>query len=163
MSEGENLSGSEAQDVQLLASKLHEGELRPDEQRILSGMLESEPGSVVMSVTRQQVHVGPLPPPELLNQYDEKTRHTIVAMAEKEQCHVHEMQKLGLQGAVAKDRRGQFIGGLIAISGLVAAGAIAPYSATAAAIIGSIDLFGMVALFVAPRVLEKRREQSDRD
>lgn len=67
MSEGENLSGNEAQDVQLLANKLHEGELQPEEQRLLSGLLEKEPGSVVMSVTRQQVHVGPLPPAELLN------------------------------------------------------------------------------------------------
>jgi hypothetical protein len=47
----------------------------------LSQLLEDEPGSVVMSITRQQVHMGPLPPAELLNEYDETTRHTIVGMA----------------------------------------------------------------------------------
>jgi uncharacterized membrane protein len=109
-----------------------------------------------MSITRQQVHMGPLPPAELLNEYDETTRHTIVGMADKEQSHAHEMQRLALEGAISKDRRGQWIGGLIAVSGLVAAAVIAPYSTVAAAVIGSLDLFGMVALFVAPRILESR-------
>jgi uncharacterized membrane protein len=80
----------------------------------------------------------------------------IVEMASKEQAHAHMMQQTGLQGAIDKDRRGQLIGGVIAVSGLIAAAVIAPYSATAAAIIGGLDLFGMVALFVAPRILEKR-------
>lgn len=139
-----------------LANKLHQGQLSAHEQSLLAELLDDEPGEVLMSVTRQQLHVGPLPPPDLLNQYDEATRQTILDMASKEQAHTHAMQQKSLQGAIGKDRRGQVIGGLIAIAGLVAAAAIAPYSAVAAAIIGSLDLFGMVALFVAPRILEKR-------
>ena len=51
-------------------------------------------------------------------------------------------------------------GAAIAITGLLVAAFVAPYSAVVAAIIGSLDLFGMVALFVAPRVLENRKKFS---
>ena len=52
---------------------------------------------------------------------------------------------------------GQRYGLVIAVAGLAAAVAIAPFSAVAAGIIGTLDLFGMVALFVAPRILERMR------
>ncbi|MBE0508374.1 MAG: DUF2335 domain-containing protein [Marinospirillum sp.] len=146
------------QQLHQLATKLHQGQLSAQEQSLLAELLDNEPGEVLMSVTRQQLHVGPLPPPDLLNQYDDATRQTILSMASKEQAHAHDMQQKSLQGAIAKDRRGQVIGGVIAVAGLVAAAAIAPYSTVAAAIIGSLDLFGMVALFVAPRILEKRSQ-----
>jgi len=146
------------QELRHLANKLHEGQLSPHEQYLLAELLDNEPSEVLMSVTRQQLHVGPLPPPDLLNQYDDATRQTILDMASKEQAHTHAMQQKSIQGAIAKDRRGQLIGGLIAVAGLIAAAVIAPYSAVAAAIIGSLDLFGMVALFVAPRILEKRSQ-----
>ena len=68
------------------------------------------------------------------------------------------MNNTAISGAIRKDRLGQIIGGIIAVSGLGAAAWIAQYSATAAAIIGSLDLFGMVALFVAPRLLENRHQ-----
>jgi len=100
MAEQDNLPGSRQREIQILAEKLQSGQLEPDQQRLLSQLLEDEPGSVVMSVTRQQVHMGPLPPAELLNEYDETTRHTIVGMADKEQSHAHEMQRLALDGVV---------------------------------------------------------------
>jgi len=71
------------------------------------------------------------------------------------------MDRRGLEAAVQKDKRGQLIGGGIAITGLVAAAVIAPFSPTAAAIIGGLDLFGMVALFVAPRILPTLRGDED--
>jgi hypothetical protein len=78
-------------------------------------------------------------------------------MARDEQRHVHELRVGGLNGAIEKDKRGQRIGCAIAITGLIVATLIAPHSAIVAAIIGSLDLFGMVALFVAPRVIEGRK------
>ncbi|MFP4160628.1 MAG: hypothetical protein ACLFSK_01420 [Ectothiorhodospira sp.] len=51
------------------------------------------------------------------------------------------------------------MGLIIALSGLLAAAWIAPSSATAAAIIGGLDLFGMVTVFVAPRILERARQE----
>ena len=116
--------------------------------------------AVVMRAMRHETFSGPIPPAEHLNQYDESVRRLIVQMAKDEQKHAHSMREQGLQGAINKDRRGQLLGGAIAITGLVVAAVIAPHSAAAAAIIGTLDLFGMVALFVAPRVLDKRRQDN---
>ncbi|WP_240721632.1 hypothetical protein [Halomonas marinisediminis] len=73
-----------------------------------------------------------------------------------DQKHTHDMQKTGLSGAIEKDKRGQRYGLAIALGGFVTAAIIAPFSPAVAGLIGALDLFGMVALFVAPRVLEER-------
>ena len=147
--------------IETLIGKLESGSLTQEEQNRLSELLKNAPSSVVMTASRRQTFIGPVPAPEQLNQYDEKTRDIILGMAQNEQRHAHELREKGLNGAIAKDRRGQGLGAAIAITGLLVAAFVAPYSAVAAAIIGSLDLFGMVALFVAPRVLENRRKFSN--
>lgn len=77
-------------------------------------------------------------------------------MAVEDQKHTHDKQKTGLNGAIEKDKRGQRYGLTIALGGFVTAAIIAPFSPAVAGLIGALDLFGMVALFVAPRVLEGR-------
>lgn len=135
------------------------GELTKQQQDILEGVVsvaaEREPGLVAQIAFRQEMYSGPLPHPDHLNGYDTETRRLIVEMAVREQTHTHEMQKKGLTGAIWKDRLGQFLGFGIAVSGLAAAAWIAQYSGVAAAIIGSVDLLGMVSVFVAPRAFEK--------
>jgi len=147
--------------IEVLIGKLEAGSLTQEEQNRLSELLKKAPSSVVMTATRHQTFIGPVPPPDQLNQYDEMTRKVIMEMAQNEQRHAHELRERGLNGAIAKDKRGQWLGAAIAITGLIVAAFIAPYSAAAAAVIGSLDLFGMVALFVAPRVLGNRRELSN--
>jgi hypothetical protein len=44
----------------------------------------------------------------------------------------------------------------IAVTGLLAAAFIAQFSTAVAGIIAALDLVGLVAIFVAPRLLEKR-------
>lgn len=109
------------------------------------------------------MYSGSLPHPEHFNSYDEHTRHTILQMAVDDQKHTHEMQKTGLIGAIEKDKRGQRYGLAIALGGFVAAAGIAPFSPVVAGIIGALDIFGMVALFVAPRVLEGRAAKLQSD
>jgi uncharacterized membrane protein len=156
--EGEFESDSE---VERLVAKLQRGNLTQEQQQELSRHLQIEPAREqhLPQRVRQTSFSGPLPHPDILNQFDEETRKTIVQMAVDDQRHVHEMNKTGLSGSILKDRRGQFCGVIIAVVGLIAAVLIAPYSAFAAGIIGTLDLFGMVALFVAPRVLEERRNK----
>ncbi len=82
-------------------------------------------------------------------------------MAQKEQVHTHSMQTQGLESKVARDKRGQRYGLTIALSGLLVTAWIAQYSPTAAVIIGAIDLVGLVAIFVAPRIFQFRSEVRD--
>ncbi len=148
------------EDIERYFRNLELGALSQEDQKRLHRLITAAPPSVIMTAIRQETFIGPLPPPEQLSQYDTQTRETILSMAQNEQAHVHSMRLQGLKGAIAKDKRGQYIGGTIAITGLIVAAIIAPYSAVAAAVIGSLDLFGMVALFVAPRLLEKSRNSS---
>ncbi|MBE0472519.1 MAG: DUF2335 domain-containing protein, partial [Methyloprofundus sp.] len=97
----------------------------------------------MMTATHHQSFSGPIPPPEQLAKYPEDARKLILDMAQKEQDHAHSMNQTALTGAIKKDRVGQYIGGTIAIVGLVAAAWIAQYSAVAAGIIATLDLFGM--------------------
>lgn len=148
-----------------LIGKLERGQLTHDGQVELFHQLTSEeqqPVEMVVQRLSQMSYSGPVPHPELLNQFDDETRRVIVDMAVKEQDFNHDMHRTGLRGSIDKDRRGQNYGVIIAVVGLLAAVAIAPFSTVAAGIIGTLDLFGMVALFVAPRVLESRRKKDSK-
>lgn len=146
-------------DTEALVQGLKNGQLTPRQQEALASLLvEDDSPQHVMAVHRQQttMYSGSLPHPEHFNAYDDHTRRTILQMAVDDQKHTHEMQKTGLVGAIEKDKRGQRYGLTIALGGFVAAACIAPFSPVVAGIIGALDIFGMVALFVAPRVLEVR-------
>ncbi|CAN8138951.1 hypothetical protein THIOSC15_1240025 [uncultured Thiomicrorhabdus sp.] len=154
-----------AQESQLvtLVDELEQGGLTRSQQIQLAQLLKNAPASVVMTATHHQSFSGPIPPPEQLAKYPEDARKLILDMAQKEQNHGHNMNQAALTGAIHKDRLGQYIGGTIAIVGLVAAAWIAQYSAVAAGIIATLDLFGMVALFVAPRLLENRNNSEQHE
>lgn len=145
-------------DAEALLEGLKSGQLTPGQQEALAGMLvEDEPHQHVMAVQQQTtMYSGSLPHPDQFNAYDEHTRDTILQMVVEDQKHTHDMQKTGLNGAIEKDKRGQRYGLTIALGGFVTAALIAPFSPAVAGLIGALDLFGMVALFVAPRVLEGR-------
>ncbi|WP_440060560.1 hypothetical protein ACTAB0_17845 [Pseudomonas syringae] len=125
-------------------------------ERVLAVAAKREPEMVAQVAFKQEFFTGPLPHPDQLNVYDEHTRRLIVDMAVREQVHSHHMHSTGLSGAIWKDRIGQTFGFGIALAGLGAAAWIAQYSAAAAAIIGTLDLLGMVGIFVVPRAFEQR-------
>lgn len=146
-----------------LVKRLHNGDLDQSQQVRLGDLIanarELESQSAAVAMMQQVSYQGPLPPPEQLKAYDEETRRIIVQMAVDEQQHAHDMRSKGLDGAIKKDKRGQRYGLTVAVAGLIAAAVIAPFSATAATIIGTLDLAGMVTVFVAPRILERRGEE----
>lgn len=165
MSRLEEVQDSDArtspQELARLAQSLKSGqELTPEQHSMLERLLKvaakREPAMVAQVAFKQEIFSGPLPHPDQLNMYDDTTRASIVEMAVKEQSHNHSMQSKGLSGAILKDRLGQIFGFGIAISGLAAAAWISQYSAVAAAIIGTLDLVGMVGVFVVPRAFERR-------
>lgn len=149
------------QELARLASSLRSGDPLTQDQldqleRLLSVAAQREPAMMAQVAFKQEVYSGPLPHPDQLNVYDDLTRTSIVEMAVKQQAHDHAMQTKGLGGAIWKDRLGQIFGFGIAITGLGAAAYISQYSAWAAAIIGTLDLVGMVGVFVIPRAFERQ-------
>jgi len=108
---------------------------------------------------------GPLPPPEILEQYG-AVKSDIVAMARAEQQHRHAMEKAKsdrdttlLEGLVAAGQRGQYLAGVIAVSGLGAAATLGIFGhPISAAIVGTVDLVMLVGLFLGkgpPKPAEK--------
>lgn len=157
----EGANKTSPQELALLVQNLKSGKELTDDQhstleRLLDVAAKREPAMVAQVAFKQEIYSGPLPHPDQLNGYDESTRSRIVEMAVKEQSHNHAMQLKGISGAIWKDRFGQIFGFGIAICGLGAAAWIAQYSAVAAAIIGTLDLVGMVGIFVVPRAFERR-------
>ena len=75
-------------------------------------------------VSVHQQWTGPLPSPESLEKFNQvipNGAERVVAMAEKEQSHRIEYEKLGLSASVKEARIGQFIGALIC-AGAIAEG-----------------------------------------
>lgn len=147
-------------DLESLAQSLKTGQELTHEQhsaleRLLKDAAQREPAMVAQVAFKQEIFSGPLPHPDQLNAYDDITRSSIIEMAVRAQLHAHSMQLKGLTGAILKDRLGQIFGFGIAISGLAASAWISQYSAVAAAIIGTLDLVGMVGVFVIPRAFER--------
>jgi len=67
---------------------------------------------------QQLTHQGPLPLPQLLEQYDRVLpgcAERIVAMAEKEQGHAHAKETRGQEGDIAEAKRGQIFGLIIGL------------------------------------------------
>jgi len=151
------------QELNQLTSKLHEGSLTEADQKRMASLVEMEisPAQSILMASQSESFIGPVPHPDLLRRYDQETRRIIVEMAQKEQVHTHSMQTQGLESTVARDKRGQRYGLTIALSGLLVTAWIAQYSPTAAVIIGAIDLVGLVAIFVAPRIFQFRSEVRD--
>lgn len=114
---------SSIQESQLvsLVDELEQGGLTQNQQIQLAQLLKSASASVVMTATHHQSFSGPIPPPEQLAKYPEDARKLILDMAHREQVYTHNMNEKALTGAIQKDRLGQYIGGTIAIVGLVAA------------------------------------------
>lgn len=92
------------------------------------GLSPDKQHRVVM--TMQQVvdhHSGPLPPPQVLLQYDQALpglAERIVAMTESELRHSQNMQVTSLQADIAERRRGQITATAITITSLVISGLV---------------------------------------
>lgn len=151
-----SLSPEKEKELNSLLARLEAGELSADEQQRLGQVLPSSNVQVMLQMAmRSESFSGPLPHPDQLNKFNPETQKVILQMAQNDQAHVQEMQRKGLEGAIAKDQRGQWLGFGIAISGLITAGVVAQFSPTVAGLIAALDLVGMVAVFVVPRAFEK--------
>ncbi|WP_323862883.1 DUF2335 domain-containing protein [Xenorhabdus szentirmaii] len=108
---------------------------------------------------------GPFPPPKLLKEYENTlpgAAERVFALTEKEQNHRHEIDDKVVNGGISKDKRGQWMGFGLAL--LILCGAF--YFANKgeigfASLLVTLDLVGLVAVFVLGRYLKPRSDDSD--
>jgi uncharacterized membrane protein len=108
-------------------------------------------------------HSGPLPPPAILDQYDQVapgTAERIISMAENQMLHRQEIEKQVISSEIEDSKRGLHYGlliGLVAVIGGTTC--IALGKQVGGSIIGGTGLTGLVGVFVyGSRQRRKERE-----
>ncbi len=146
-------------------NKKHPGALAqplPDERS--PETIKSEQYGGILAVKSEEFS-GPLPPPELLKQYDDIVSgfaDRIISMAEKEQSHRHQLGQSALSGVVASAKRGQILAFTICSLLLsCSAGLIALDHDIAGAILGGSTLVGLACIFITGRRKKNSNPTSD--
>jgi len=70
----------------------------------------SPPTAEVRSILHSRTFSGPLPPPDILDHYNQvvdEGANRIVEMAEKEQAHRHNLETTSVEGNIKSEKRGQ--------------------------------------------------------
>ena len=146
----------------------HSNELKKVEQeitkvnpKIFEGIPANKKFELLNIFSIQKTHSGPLPPPEQLEKYSEiipNGADRIMAMAEKQQAHRIELEKIAVNQQLTQSKRGQTFGfliGLFAIGGGVAC--ILMGHEWSGAFIGGGGITGLVSVFVLGK---KQQRQS---
>lgn len=110
-----------------------------------------------VTTTTQLQWNGPLPPPQALEHFERVIpggAERILAMAEREQTHRMEIEKIGIGAAIQHEGRGQKLGAFVAVVAIVAAVSNTyiggPWQATAA-LVGIPVLAAVQALILGHR------------
>lgn len=121
-------------------------------------------------VVRIEATNGPIPPPSMLAGYEKALpggADRIVSMAESQQSHRHEIEKMVIASNIANERLGTIAGGLLAVLGLVGSFSLLLLGKSIegfAAVI--LELAALAAVFNRTQrsgkdELEAKRDQSD--
>lgn len=117
-------------------------------------------------LVHKQSFSGPLPPPNVLKQYDEISpgaAERIIKMAEEQFTHRTTLEKEVITSDIKRSKWGQIFGFFIAIAGLTVAlvSTISGYE-TAGSVIGGTTLVSLVSVFVlGTRSRKKEREEKE--
>ena len=129
----------------------------PEDAQVPDAQLDAaaNPQQQYLELQFAQVTVGPLPSPVLLGQYDQVLpglAETIVRMAEREQRHRHQMDKIEVSAPHELAKRGQWFGLSVVILMLGLAVNLAWLGhAVEAAIVAGVDLSVLVVAFIYGR------------
>ena len=117
---------------------------------------------------RQQISVsstfsGPLPPPDILARYNDAVpegAERIIAMAERQAAHRMALESRVVDADIKRSNWGLGAGLVVALAGLFLAFLMVDRgNAVAGTVVGSLDLSGLVALFVYGTVSRRSERQ----
>jgi len=100
---------------------------------------------------------GPIPPPQLLNKYDEETRRVIVTMAKKQSSHRQSIEAAVIASNIKNERTGMFIAAALTVS-LMASGLY--LVAIGKDVAGYLSIFGP-GLFHAGNYIYNRSKENE--
>lgn len=122
------------------------------------GELSADQRAAVVRMLRQEVtsFQGPLPPPEVLKEYDNAlpgAAERILAMAEKQLEHRSNVEEMIVDRQTRQSAKGQILGFILALvfGGITLTVALAGYT-TLAGILGTSTILGLAVIFVLHKV-----------
>lgn len=122
---------------------------------------EKEIPKVVKAIARE--YSGPLPPPYMLDEYEgvqSGLAERIVAMAENEQKHRHQLEETAITGELNKDKRGQQYALLISVLIIIGSFALVflghPWPGT---VLGGTTLVSLAYIFITGKKPDNSDQQ----
>jgi Predicted membrane protein len=107
---------------------------------------------------------GPLPHPAILAQYNDVIpggAERVIAMAERNQQHRHAMESMVVRGGLSAQRNGQWFGLIVALVGMAGSIWLISQGQTwGGAAIGTVDVVGLVSLFIYSNESKKKELRS---
>ena len=140
------------------------GVFRPDLSPLPSGVVNPRPG-VQVTFAEASAFSGPIPPPILRQQYDEidpGLANRIVAMAEKQQSHRHDLESIAVRSDIRRGYLGMGSGLLVALAGIGIGGYLLSLGQK---IEGSVFAGGTLAAIVGVFVYgtdQRRKERAEK-
>ena len=117
----------------------------------------------MLSAVKQESFSGPLPHPQILRGYEdikEGFAERILRMAEKEQDHRFECDDKMIDATISANKRGHWMGLIIAIVFAGIAGVLGFIGqTTVASIIGGLDIVSLVTVFVSNQFLNRGKDE----
>lgn len=124
------------------------------------------PGGGTLQITQAAAFSGPLPPPNVLQRYDEiipNGADRIVAMAEKQSAHRIDLERTVIHGDSRRANWGVFCGFTLAVLVIVLSFILILYGhAVAGTILGTLDLVSLISVFIYGTTT-RRRERTRRE
>lgn len=121
--------------------------------------------AALYAVHQVQQTFGPLPPPAMLREYEEISpgfAERLMAMMEQQQEHRHQLEELTVRGSERRATWGLAIGAGVVVLVLAAAFTLSLLGhQTVAAVLGSLDIVSLAAVFVVGR-REQRTERLEK-
>lgn len=135
--------------------------------RIIQEIPSESDRKVIEAVIMERMFSGPLPPPEFLAQYKSilpDAPERIMAMAEKEQQHRHDVDNAMVKGGLKQRSRGQILGFILAL--LFGAASLIlglKGQTTLAGILGTTTVIGLATVFVLNKKPSKDDDQKEKE
>lgn len=116
---------------------------------------EDQAESVIQTIIHQQAFSGPLPPPSVLSGYEdvgEGFANRVIALAEKQQAHRHQLEGKSVDAAIDAEKRGQHYALIVSV--LIILGSlylIATGKEVSGTILAGGTLTGLAYIFITGR------------
>jgi len=137
----------------------------PERPQSESDQSQAVPPARIIEQIRRELHIGPLPHPDILRQYDEicpGSAERLMNMAERQSTHRMSMESTVVNGDDKRANRGLVFGLVISLAFLIVSGLLI-YSGHdwAGAALASLDIIGLAAVFVVG-TYSRRSERAEK-